>query len=154
MSIVFLIWLFKKSIVKYNKIKNPGFEDAAWDQTYCIWTLYLVRIAQITIIQQILLLLNASVGFGLGNSFKKYYFTEDDKTCTSTTLDKRYRPMSLVNIVFQFFMILLSYAQLNLQKFEWLSMSYIITSEKDRTVEQITFDHLWSWSRKHVWKCR
>ena len=44
-SILVLCWLFYKSVQKYKDIRNPGVYVAAWDKTYCYWTLRLVNVS-------------------------------------------------------------------------------------------------------------
>ena len=164
MAVVVNIFLLVKSHYKVVEIKTP-LENITWNQSYCVTTLYLVRIIQALLCLNICALINRIYAFGLyQQTYQSYAYRGDQQHYCKTAgaiiqsgqtfgLTLFFQNSGYGNIITLMsdsinrtllFLIFL------IQLLEWCIAIHLINYQKSKTVDEILVDNYGEFTSKEA----
>ena len=107
---------------KYIEIIKP--KQIPSNETFCVLSLWIIKLTRVYIVINILVTLQSIVHMCVWKSFIEIY----------TTLE-------VINLILQKSLDLVQMLIVSTQLFEWVTMLYIILTQKNRQTEEILYDH-------------
>ena len=139
LCIFIMLDFIKKAMIKIKVMTtyNPNILHV---QTYCVFSLYQLRALILCLIINVLLNMLGIFKIALGSKYLNFFLTYKQLNCKNCS-NLELTPIKYFESVMWILICQLLHFVNWMQIFEWKAMIYIIETQQDRGVGQITFDY-------------